>query len=195
VSQRTGSRACPPVGQAVLACSLPAHQKIALWLLRDAHSPAALLASFDTFAPLLHEAGHDRAGLNAHDELIRYMWKVSGPLWEELEAKLRRLGHHFEEAIMTTAVSLLAEGRAEGRAQARIETLRDLLRFKFKLLDAASEARLQTATSAEIDRYFRRLLTADSLAEVFDGRAPRQAPRSHSRGARRARGQRARSSR
>jgi hypothetical protein len=67
--------------------------------------------------------------------------------------------------------------------------LRDLLRYKFKTLDAATEARLQTATPAAISRYFRRLLTADSLAEVFKGGSHRRAPRPRSRGSHRTRRQ------
>jgi hypothetical protein len=193
----------------LLACSLPACQKLALWLLRESHTPAGLLASFDTWAPVLREAGagtgagQDRAGLDALGMLMGYMCKVSGSLWEALEAKLRKLGHHFEEAIMTTAATLhaeglaegLAQGHAQGHAQARIETLRDLLRYKFKTLDAATEARVQAATPAEIDRYFRRLLTAGSLAEVFESGSHRRALRAHPHGAHRARGRRASSSR
>ena len=60
------------------------------------------------------------------------------------------------------------EGRKEGIAEGRIATLRSLLIFKFQTLDAAAEARLQAATPEAIDRYLRRLLSADSLAAVFE---------------------------
>jgi hypothetical protein len=46
--------------------------------------------------------------------------------------------------------------------------LRDLLVFKFKRLGAEDEARLQAATPEAIDRYLKRMLTADSLAAVFE---------------------------
>jgi predicted transposase YdaD len=182
----------------LLACSLPAHQKLALWALRDSHDPAALLASFDTWAQVLLEAGRDRAGLDALRELIRYMIRAGGPAYRSaLRAKLRTLGPPSEDATMTLSGLLeeqdLAEtrarGRAEGRAEGRVDVLRDQLRYKFKALDAAAEARLRTATRAEIARYSRRLLTADSLAEVFEGGAHRRAPRSRSRGSHQSRRQ------
>jgi hypothetical protein len=43
-----------------------------------------------------------------------------------------------------------------------------LLVFKFQPLGARYEARLRAASPEAIDRYFRRLLTADSLAKVFE---------------------------
>jgi hypothetical protein len=45
-----------------------------------------------------------------------------------------------------------------------------LLAFKFKLqrLDERYDARLQGASPEAIDRYLQRVLTADSLAQVFD---------------------------
>ena len=52
-------------------------------------------------------------------------------------------------------------------SKGRVDTLRSLLVFKFQRLGAQYEARLQTATPEAIDRYLKRLLTADSLAKVF----------------------------
>ena len=52
--------------------------------------------------------------------------------------------------------------------QGRQAALRNQLVYKLGPLDAASEARLAAATSEELDRYIRRVLTADSLAAVFE---------------------------
>ena len=67
---------------------------------------------------------------------------------------------------MTIAEALRKEGRKEGR----IDALRQLLIFKFKrkTLDRSCERRLLAATPEMIDEYFRRVLTADSLAAVFE---------------------------
>ena len=53
--------------------------------------------------------------------------------------------------------------------------LRNQLLFKFNVqsLDATYEARLLTATPEAIDRYVQRVLTADSLAAVFEDRLHR----------------------
>lgn len=66
----------------------------------------------------------------------------------------------------------LKEGRKKGLEQGRVATLRSLLIVKFQTLGAAYEARLQAATPEAIDRYLQRLLTADSLAAVFEDSSP-----------------------
>jgi hypothetical protein len=68
---------------------------------------------------------------------------------------------------MTIAEHFQEQGRQEGRREGRIATLRSLFVFKFQSLGAADDARLQAASPEVIDRYFQRLLTADSLAAVF----------------------------
>jgi len=62
----------------------------------------------------------------------------------------------------------LKKGVQEGLKQGRIDTLRSLLVFKFQVLNATHEARLRSATPKQIDRYLQRLLTAASLAAVFE---------------------------
>ena len=60
------------------------------------------------------------------------------------------------------------EGLKKGHEEGRLATLRSMLLFKFHTLGAKHEARLKAATPEAIDRYLQRLLTADSLAAVFD---------------------------
>lgn len=147
------------------ARSLPAFQRLALWLLRDGRDPDRLLANFEAWRPAMAEAGRTRAGLDALAVLIEYMFQVVDPVYlDDLHAKIRTLGCSSEEATMTIAEMYEERGRAKGL----IETLRSLLIFKFQTLDSASEARLQAATPEAIDRYFQRLLTADTLAAVFE---------------------------
>ncbi|HWO26024.1 MAG TPA: Rpn family recombination-promoting nuclease/putative transposase [Kofleriaceae bacterium] len=77
------------------------------------------------------------------------------------------------------------EGHQEGRQEGRRATLRSQLLYKFQALDATAEARLAAATPAALDRYLRRVLTADSLAAVFAERtaatASRRRPRRSTR--------------
>lgn len=151
------------------ARSLGAFQKLALWLLRDARDPARLLDSFDTWIPAMLELGQTRSGLDSLEVLITYMFRVIDPVnLEELRVKIHELGHRTEEVAMTIAEHLHEEGLKEGIRKGRIDTLRSLLVFKFQTLGAEYEARLQAATPTAIDRYFQRLLTADSLARVFE---------------------------
>jgi flagellar biosynthesis/type III secretory pathway protein FliH len=60
------------------------------------------------------------------------------------------------------------KGLKKGHEEGRLATLRSMLLFKFHTLGAKHEARLKSATPEAIDRYLQRLLTADSLAAVFD---------------------------
>jgi hypothetical protein len=62
----------------------------------------------------------------------------------------------------------LKQGLKQGDQQGRIDVLRRLFLLKFRALDARHEARLLAATPAAIDRYLQRVLTADSVAGVFE---------------------------
>jgi hypothetical protein len=146
------------------ARSLAAFQKLALWLLRDGRDAARLLHSFDAWIPEMLALARTPTGRDRFAVLITYLFQVIDPMnLERLRAKLRALGPRHEEVTMTIAEHFHEEGRKEGR----IATLRSLLVLKFQTLDAEYEARLQTAAPEAIDRYVQRLLTADSLAEVF----------------------------
>ena len=152
------------VSNAELAArSLAAPQQLALWLLRDGRAPARLLDNFDTWLPVLAEAGLDNLAV-----LITYLFRVVDPVYTEaLRAKLAKLDRRAKEVTMTIAEHLHEQGRIEGRIEGRIATLRSLLLMKFSALDASAEARLQAGTSEAIDRYLQRVLTADSLAAVL----------------------------
>ncbi|TMQ07937.1 MAG: hypothetical protein E6J90_41870 [Deltaproteobacteria bacterium] len=168
--------------------------KLALWLLRDARDPVGLLDSFDRWIPSMLELGRTRAGLAQLKVLITYMLEVIDPVkLDALRAKIRTLGSGSEKVAMTIAQYLRNEGRREGLRKGveqgrregvkegirrgRIDTLRSTLRsqlvLKFQTLGAAYEARLRAATPRELGRYLKRVLTADSLALVFDDRPMR----------------------
>jgi hypothetical protein len=151
------------------ARSLAVFQQLALSLLRDAREPARLLASFEDWMPALVEPIQTEAGFESFGVLITYLFRVLDPVSvAALRVKLARLGRRAEEAVMTYAEYLEEKGRAQGREEGRIATLRSLLVFKFQRLDADAEARLQAATPEAIDRYLRRVLSAETLAAVFE---------------------------
>jgi hypothetical protein len=157
------------------ARSLGPFQELALWLLRDARDPDRLLESFDTWIPTMLQLLRSPSGIELFSTLLRYMFRVVGPMKEaDLRARIDRMSHDAQEAFYSYADYLEDKGRHAGREEGRQEgcvgTLRSLLLFKFKLssLDPAYEARLQAAPPEVIDRYLHRVLTADSLAAVFD---------------------------
>ena len=125
----------------------------------------SLLDGFDAWTPAILEAGQTRSGADAMKVMIQYLFQVLDPVYfDRIRAKLRKLGTRSREIAMTIAEYLEEQGRKKGLAAA----LRSLLTEKFQALDAAAEARLQAATPEAIDRYLRRVLTADSLDAVFE---------------------------
>jgi hypothetical protein len=149
------------------ARSLAAFPRLALWLLRDARDPERILRSFDAWGSTMLEAKQAPSGRDDFGTLVNYLFHVFHPRYEdELRAKIHQLDHQAKEIEMTIAEQLQEEGRTEGR----IATLRSLMLFKFNLqtLATSDEARLLAATPATLDRYAQRVLTADSLAAVFE---------------------------
>ena len=157
-------------------------QQVALWLLRDARDPARLLRGFDGWGPTILQAGRARSGLDAISVMIKYLFEVLEPVYfDVIRAKLAELGTQSRELSMTIAEYLqeqgrkkgreegLEEGQRKGQREGRVATLRSQLGYKLGPLDATSEARLEAATPEELDRYLRRVLTADSFAAVFEG--------------------------
>lgn len=62
----------------------------------------------------------------------------------------------------------LEEGRLEGRLEGEAALVRRLLERKFGPLDVATQQRLATADADTLLKWGERVLTAATLAEVFD---------------------------
>lgn len=60
-----------------------------------------------------------------------------------------------------------ARGQAKGKAEGKAELLLKLLRLKFTPLPQGIEERLQRATPQQLDQIAERLLSAQTLEEVF----------------------------
>jgi flagellar biosynthesis/type III secretory pathway protein FliH len=61
----------------------------------------------------------------------------------------------------------LEKGLEKGRAEGQRNLLAKQLKLKFGPLDAAAEARLAGASSAQLNRWAERVLTAGSLDEIW----------------------------
>ena len=61
----------------------------------------------------------------------------------------------------------LSQGRTEGRAEGEVTLLSKLLTVKFGALDSATVDRLSRASTAEVECWAERILTATTLDEVF----------------------------
>jgi predicted transposase YdaD len=72
---------------------------------------------------------------------------------------------------MNSVERLREEGRQQGREEGRTEGQRDMLieqlREKFVGVEDADVARVEQADEAALERYLRRIVTADSIDAVF----------------------------
>ncbi|CAN0556458.1 unnamed protein product, partial [Laminaria digitata] len=73
----------------------------------------------------------------------------------------------LERSCMTLYERLQQEGRLEGRLEGEAAALLKLVTLKFGAPSAETEARVRSATKAELDTWVERILTASSLAELF----------------------------
>jgi hypothetical protein len=119
--------------------------------------------SFDAWIPMMLDVQDGPGGMDNFGTLVEYMLGVaSDEDGKELRARIDQLGRHARRVTMTYAEALRKEGRTDA--------LRQVLLFKFKrkTLDRSYERRLLAATPEMVDEYFRRVLTAASLAAVFE---------------------------
>jgi hypothetical protein len=86
-------------------------------------------------------------------------------------SRARQVGREVAEEIMTTAEMLRREGEARGKREALLL----LLRQRFGRLPAAIVARIDKAGAAELDTWFMRVLTAESVDEVLEAKTRRRA--------------------
>ncbi|MDZ7854222.1 MAG: hypothetical protein U5L98_16700 [Halomonas sp.] len=113
----------------------------------------------------LYQHGFTRVEVLELLRLIDWMLALPPALEEKLEAQMAR----FEEEIQmsyVTSFERIAEKR--GNQGGRVELLFKLLTLKFGELPSDIEARLARAEVDEIDRWAERVLTANSLDEIFD---------------------------
>ena len=76
-------------------------------------------------------------------------------------------GPNAEEAYMTIAEQLRAEGRAEALAEGRAEALMQVLTVKFGTLPADVPEKVRAASSGQVQKWTARAVTAEKLDEVF----------------------------
>lgn len=144
---------------------LRAFPKVVLWLLRDGRDVHLLLARMPEWA-------HELEQLVLEDDtggdvavVVRYLYRVAGNLPAEIvRDRVTELVPFLEKPMASAAEQLIQEGRAEGRAEI---VLRQLAR-KFGTLPQALVVRVKTAELHELESWADRLLTAESLARVFE---------------------------
>ena len=155
------------------ARAMSALGRLALWCLKNSRRPELLTAQLGRWGELMRQIARAPNGMAALATIFRYMWEVDERIGAD---ELRRLigcevGKDVEEAIVTTADMLRAEGhrrgQREGRSQGQREMLLRLLGKRFGELPEGVVARVDAAGSTELEAWFDRALTAATLAGVL----------------------------
>ena len=147
-----------------------------LILLRDGRDPERLRRAFENWRELFVEVLG--AGDDAMMQVLCYIAEVASETqFEEFRATILRHHPTIEDSAVTYAEQLRQQGREQGREQGhqqgfqqgRAELLTKLIRLRFGELSPRHEACLQTGSAEELDRYCERVLSAETIDELFTG--------------------------
>jgi predicted transposase YdaD len=149
--------------------------RMTLLLLKTAPGNPSLAADLRRWADDLRAVLDRPDGIEDFVALVTYIETVGEIPTDELHDLFAQLGSKAEEAYMTTAEMLRAEGRAEGEARGRAEgeargradALVQLLTHKFGPLPPAASERVRTASIDQLATWTTRAITADTLDEAL----------------------------
>jgi hypothetical protein len=149
--------------QALRARPLTPPARITLLLLKIAAGNARLAADLRRWSDDLRAILDRPGGTEEFAALLRYIEPVSEAPADELRSLVTALGHDAEEAYVTTAEMLRAEGEARGRSEALVQ----LLTLKFGQPSRRVLDTLHAASTSQLQTWTARVLTADTLEEVL----------------------------
>ncbi|HEX5050632.1 MAG TPA: Rpn family recombination-promoting nuclease/putative transposase [Planctomycetota bacterium] len=136
--------------------------------------PVQTLAALERWSALLRAVDADDGPPIGRDAITAFGWyllHVTETPVEDVHMALEKHLQREENTFMSTAEKLRREGLQvgiqQGLTQGRTETLLRQLHHRFGPLPAAIEARLRTATTAELDRWTERILDCGTLDAVF----------------------------
>jgi hypothetical protein len=110
-------------------------------------------------------------GLEALARVMRYILLVSEHVKQDVlqEFLEHNLGPDAKDAIMTAGQQLIEQGIEQGRQQGAQGVLLRMLRRRFGVeVDAHIEQRIAAASVERIEAWSERVLSATTLAELFD---------------------------
>lgn len=99
---------------------------------------------------------------------MTYIELVSEAPTGEVRDLAASLGPDAEEAYVTTAEMLRAEGEARGEARGRAEALVQVLTVKFGPLPESVLKTVRGASSGQVQAWTARAVTAETQDQVFD---------------------------
>jgi len=165
--------------RALRARPLTAPVRVTLLLLKIAAGNPGLADDLQRWTDDLRAVLDQPGGVEQFVALLRYIELVGETPAEELHQLVTTLGPEAEEAYVTTAEMLRAEGeargraegmargRAEGEARGRAGALVQLLILKFGPLPQAVLDTVHAASTDQLETWTARVLTADTLEAIL----------------------------
>jgi predicted transposase/invertase (TIGR01784 family) len=141
---------------------------ITLLLLKTAAGNPRIPDELRPWADDLRAVFDQPGGGEAFIAILTYIELVSETPASELRDLAASLGPEAEEAYMTTADMLRAQGRTQGRAEGRAETLVEMLTVKFGPLPDKVPQTVNAASIDQLKTWTIRAMTAETLDQVFD---------------------------
>lgn len=153
--------------RALRARPLTPPARITLLLLKIAAGNPRLDDDLQDWADDLRQILDGAGGIDDLLALLTYIETVGETPADQLHQLFTQLGPEEEEAYVTTADMLRAEGEVRGRAEGRAEALVQLLTLKFGPLAQSTLDTVHAASSAQLESWTARVLTADTLGDVL----------------------------
>jgi predicted transposase YdaD len=154
-------------GRRLLKRDLTPSALITLLLLKTAPGNPRIPAELRSWAGQLRAVLDKPGGGEAFTALLTYIELVSEAPTGELRDLATSLGPDAEEAYVTTAEMLRAEGEARGEARGRAEALVEMLTIKFGPLPESLPKTVHAASIDQIKAWAARAVTAGTLDQVF----------------------------
>jgi predicted transposase YdaD len=147
--------------------SLNALGRLTLLMLQPARVAGDLVNELTDWWDLVTDLARSRQGNEDLVLLFRYAHQVADFDPGRLRTLARGLGKTVEESVMTAAERLRAEGHEKGKAEGQTQLLLRLLTLRFGLLEPATEQRIRSARTEELELMAERILSATNIADVL----------------------------
>jgi len=150
----------------------PPFAAVAWIFFRHAYDAQPGVEILEACADLIGQLANDLPEqLGSLKQLLRYSLLKDFGTPDELRAVMRTIGGpKAEEVAVTAGEQLMERGREQGRKEGRLEGERRFLLRGLQRLGPVSpeiEARVQSASEAELEKWVERVFSAKTAAEVF----------------------------
>jgi hypothetical protein len=149
---------------------------VTLFLLKRARYAANLLGEMETISHIFAALDVSHAPDEQRAALFSYTWAVGHVAIADTRTFVRRHAwRNLEDAVMSAAEKLKAEGREEGREAGREEGRREgqaqalltVMRSKFRVLSPAIESKIAAASTAQLAKWLERVSAAQGADDVI----------------------------